>query len=191
MSDREMVARVLAGDRDAFRELVHTHQRLVSHVVFRIVRDPRDREEVCQDVFIRVYQKLDQFAHESALSTWIARIAYRLSLNHLERRRIPLYDDLRPDETGGSAVDQLPGTRASPLDEAEGAELRAFVRARVDELPVQYRTVVTLYHLEEMAVGEIAAVMDLPEGTVKSHLFRARRMLKEKLVASYGPEGTG
>lgn len=190
MNDREMVARVLAGDRAAFRELVHTHQRLVSHVVFRIVRDPRDREEVCQDVFIRVYQKLDQFAHESALGTWIARIAYRLSLNHLERRRIPLYDDLRADETGGTSVDQLPGTRASPLDEVEGTELRAFVRARVDELPVQYRTVVTLYHLEEMAVGEIAAVMDLPEGTVKSHLFRARRMLKEKLVASYGPGGT-
>ena len=191
MNDREMVARVLAGDRDAFRALVHTHQRLVSHVVFRIVRDPRDREEVCQDVFIRVYQKLDQFAHESALGTWIARIAYRLSLNHLERRRIPLYDDLRPEETGGTgSVDQLPGTGTSPLDEVEGAQLRAFVRARVDELPVQYRTVVTLYHLEEMAVGEIAAVMDLPEGTVKSHLFRARRMLKETLVARYGPEGT-
>ena len=190
MNDREMVARVLAGDRDAFRDLVRTYQRLVSHVVFRIVRDPRDREEVCQDVFVRVYQKLDQFAHESALGTWIARIAYRLSLNHLERRRIPLYDDLRPDETGGTSVDQLPGTRASALDEVEGAELRAFVRARVDGLPVQYRTVVTLYHLEEMAVGEIAAVMDLPEGTVKSHLFRARRMLKEMLVARYGPEGT-
>jgi RNA polymerase sigma factor (sigma-70 family) len=191
VSDRELVSRVLAGDRDAFRDLVQAHQRLVSHVVFRIVRDPRDREEVCQDVFIRVYQKLDQFNHESALGTWIARIAYRLSLNHLERRRIPLYDDLRPDETGVSSVDQLPAAWASPLDEAEGAQLRAFVRARVDELPVQYRTVVTLYHLEEMAVGEIAAVMDLPEGTVKSHLFRARRMLKEKLVAHYGPEGTG
>lgn len=185
-----MVARVLAGDRDAFQDLVQTYQRLVSHVVFRIVRDPRDREEVCQDVFVRVYQKLDQFAHESALGTWIARIAYRLSLNHLERRRIPLYDDLRPDEAGGTAVDQLPTSGVSPLDEVEGAQLRAFVRARVDELPVQYRTVVTLYHLEEMAVGEIAAVMDLPEGTVKSHLFRARKMLKEKLVASYGPGGT-
>ncbi len=185
-----MVARVLSGDRGAFRELVHAHQRLVSHVVFRIVRDPRDREEVCQDVFVRVYQKLDQFAFESALGTWIASIAYRLSLNHLERRRIPLYDDLRADETGGASVDQLPGAWASPLDEAQGAQLRAFVRARVDELPVQYRTVVTLYHLEEMAVGEIAAVMDLPEGTVKSHLFRARKLLKEKLMASYGPEGT-
>lgn len=186
----DVVARVLAGDRDAFRELVRTHQRLVSHVVFRIVRDPRDREEVCQDVFVRVYQKLDQFAHQSALSTWIARIAYRLSLNHLERRRIPLFDDLRDDEKNAAGVDQFAGTGPSPLDQAEGAQLRAFVRARVDELPVQYRTVVTLYHLEEMSVGEIAAVMELPEGTVKSHLFRARRLLKETLVARYGPEGS-
>lgn len=188
MNDGEMVARVLAGDREAFRELVRTHQRLVSHVVFRMVRDPRDREEICQDVFVRVYQKLGQFAHESALGTWIARIAYRLSLNHLERRRIPLIDDLGEEEKHAGGVDQLPGSAPSPLDQAHGAELRRFVRARVDELPVSYRTVVTLYHLEEMSVAEIAAVMDLPEGTVKSHLFRARKMLKDTLMASYGQE---
>lgn len=181
-----MVARVLAGDRNAFRELVRTHQRLVSHVVFRIVRDPRDREELCQDVFVRVYQKLGQFSHESALGTWIARIAYRLSLNHLERRRMPLFDDLGEGEKPGAGVDQIPGSAPSPLDQAHGAELRDFVRARVAELPVAYRTVITLYHLEEMGVAEVAAVMELPEGTVKSHLFRARKMLKEKLMASYG-----
>lgn len=186
-SDREIVERVLAGEREAFTTLVRSHQRLVAHVVHRMVRDPRDREELCQDVFFRVYRKLDTFAHQARLSTWIARIAYRACLNHLERRAIPLYDDLRgADEGGEPAIERVAGTGPSPLETAEAEEMRAFVRARVDELPVQYRTVVTLYHLEEMSVSEIADVMDLPEGTVKSHLFRARKLLKEKLMVAYG-----
>lgn len=190
-SDHDLVSRVLAGDRDAFTTLVRTHQRLVSHVVFRMVRDPRDREELCQDVFFRVYRKLDQFAHEARLSTWIARIAYRACLNHLQRRAMPLYDDLRHpgDDDAPPAVESIPGTGPTPLQVVESDELRAFVRARVDELPVQYRTAVTLYHLEEMSVGEIAEVMDVPEGTVKSHLYRARKLLKDKLMAAYGPGG--
>jgi RNA polymerase sigma factor (sigma-70 family) len=188
-SDREIVRRVLAGERDAFTALVRGHQRLVSHVVFRLVRDPRDREELCQDVFFRVYRKLDTFQHQARLSTWIARIAYRACLNHLERRALPLHDDLRDagDADEGSAVERLAHSGPSPLEAVEADELRAFVRARVDEWPVQYRAVVTLYHLEEMSVGEIAEVMDLPGGTVKSHLFRARKLLKDKLVAAYGP----
>jgi RNA polymerase sigma factor (sigma-70 family) len=178
-SDREIVERVLAGERDAFAALVQRHQRLVAHVVHRMVRDPRDREELCQDVFFRVYRKLDTFTFQARLSTWIARIAYRACLNHLERRAMPLYDDLRDaGDDGTPAMDQV--------DAAEAEQMRAFVRARVDELPVQYRTVVTLYHLEEMSVGEICEVMDLPDGTVKSHLFRARKLLKEKLMAAYG-----
>ena len=188
-SDREIVERVLAGDRDAFTALVKRHQRLVSHLVFRMVRDPRDREELCQDVFFRVYRKLDTFAYHASLSTWIGRIAYRACLNHLERRALPLYDDLREaGEEGGSPIERLAGGGPSPLERAEAEELRAFVRARVDALPVQFRTAVVLYHLEEMSVGEIAEVMDLPEGTVKSHLFRARKLLKETLMAAYGPE---
>jgi RNA polymerase sigma-70 factor (ECF subfamily) len=187
-SDREIVERVLAGERDAFAALVRQHQRLVAHVVHRMVRDPRDREELCQDVFFRVYRKLDTFAHQARLSTWIARIAYRACLNHLERRDLPLYDDLHDAGEGGEpAIDRVAGSGPSPLDSAEAEEMRAFVRARVDELPVQYRTVVTLYHLEEMSVGEIVEVTELPDGTVKSHLFRARKLLKEKLMAAYGP----
>lgn len=186
-SDREIVERVLAGERDAFAALVRRHQRLVAHVVHRMVRDPRDREELCQDVFFRVYRKLDTFAHQARLSTWIARIAYRACLNHLERRALPLYDDLRGEgEDAEPAIERVAGSGPSPLETVEAEELRAFVRARVDELPLQYRTVVTLYHLEEMSVGEIADVMDLPDGTVKSHLFRARKLLKDKLVRAYG-----
>jgi RNA polymerase sigma-70 factor (ECF subfamily) len=186
-SDREIVERVLAGERDAFAALVQGHQRLVAHVVHRMVRDPRDREELCQDVFFRVYRKLDTFAYQARLSTWIARIAYRACLNHLERRALPLYDDLRDaDDDGEPAMERVAGSGPSPLETVEAEELRAFVRARVDELPLQYRTVVTLYHLEEMSVGEIADVMDLPGGTVKSHLFRARKLLKDKLMRVYG-----
>ncbi|HEX2204396.1 MAG TPA: sigma-70 family RNA polymerase sigma factor [Longimicrobium sp.] len=188
--DREIVRRVLAGERDAFRDVVRAYQRLVAHVVGRLVRDPGDREEVCQDVFVRVHRKLDTFHFESKLSTWIARIAYRLSLNHLEKKRLPLADDLGPEDEEGMppAAERIASPDLSPADEVAAAQMRAFVRAQVDALPPLQRAAVTLYHLEEMSVGEVAEVMGVPENTVKSHLFRARKTLKERLMATYGEE---
>jgi len=93
-NEREIVARAARGDADAFRRLVADHQRLVAHVVFRMVPDPGDREDLCQDVFIRVYQKLRTFRFESKLSTWIVRVAYRVYLNHLAKKRMETTMDL-------------------------------------------------------------------------------------------------
>jgi hypothetical protein len=94
-SDEEIVARTLAGDRDAFRHLVARYQRLVAGVVARLIRDATDREEVCQDVFLRVYRGIGGFQFDAKLSTGIARIAYRASLNHLEKKRLPLLTTCR------------------------------------------------------------------------------------------------
>ena len=178
--DRELAARVLAGDAAAFRELVRRHQRLVAHLVFRMVRDPADREELCQDVFFRVYRKLHGFRGEARLSTWIARVAYRTCLNHLERKG--LADD------GTEPAEELPCEGESPVETLAAEELRAFVRERVAALPLPYRTVVTLHHLEEMSVREISEVTGAPPGTVKSHLFRARALLREQVLARYAFE---
>jgi RNA polymerase sigma factor (sigma-70 family) len=190
--ERDVVRRVLAGDQAAFRALVARYQRLVAHVVGRMVPGAADREELCQDVFVRVYRKLDTFHFESKLSTWIARIAYRTSLNFLEKKRLPLIGDLEAedgDEGRESRIGRVAAADLSPADAAEAAQMRAFVRGTVDELPPLHRAAVTLYHLEEMSVGEVALVMGVPENTVKSYLFRARKTLKEKLVSRYGAEG--
>src|SRR5689334_9595326 len=87
-SDNESIQRAMRGNADAFRQLVEDHQRLVAHVVFRMVPDTTDREDLCQEVFIRVYQKLGTFRFQSKLSTWIARVAYTVCLNHLAKKRI-------------------------------------------------------------------------------------------------------
>jgi RNA polymerase sigma-70 factor (ECF subfamily) len=183
MNEREMVARAARGDADAFRALVSDYQRLVGHVVFRMIRDAAEREDVCQDVFVRVYRKLHSFRFESKLSTWIARIAYRTCLNHLGKKRMPLTEDVAPGDA--VMVDAWARVLTSPADEAEAREVRAFVRERVETLPLAYRTALTLHYLEDMSIPEICDVMDVPAGTVKSHLFRGRALLRQQLLARY------
>jgi RNA polymerase sigma-70 factor (ECF subfamily) len=182
---RDLVDRVMAGDAEAFKHLVEMNQRLVSHIVFRMVDNETDREDVCQEVFMRVYRSLGSFQFRSKLSTWIARIAHNTCGNYLEKRRIPLYDDLRPE---GQSIDSYAGDGELPDEYAERQETQVRLRKEIEQLPIQYRTIVTLYHLDEMTYREIGDVMELPEGTVKSYLFRARRMLKERLMVKYLPE---
>jgi RNA polymerase sigma factor (sigma-70 family) len=181
-----LVERILAGDKGAFRLLIREYQRLVSHIVFRMIPAKPDQEDLCQEVFVKVYQHLDRFRFDSKLSTWIAQITYNSCLNFLEKRRLPLYDDLHDDEkpfepAGNELVDR-------PDRIMETRQTAQTLRAEIDHLPPVYKTIVTLYHLDEMSYGEIAAVLKMPEGTVKSYLFRARRMLKERLLASHQQE---
>src|SRR6187402_996775 len=94
--DRALVSRVLSGDMQAFRALIKKHERLVGHMIGRLVKQGEDREELCQDVFMKVYDKLGEFNFQSQLSTWIATIAYRHAVNHLRKKKI-LVSDI-PDE---------------------------------------------------------------------------------------------
>jgi RNA polymerase sigma-70 factor (ECF subfamily) len=183
--EREVIDRVLAGDRSAFEELVRRYQRLVAHLVARMVDDPRDREEICQDVFLRVHRRLGTFRGESKLSVWIARNAYRTALNRLEQRRLLLLDDLAARD---AARETAAAAAPTPLEEVEAEEVRSFLRREIGALPPHHRAVVTLYHLEGLGIAEIAQVTGRPEGTIKSDLFRARARLKERLLAHYSPE---
>ena len=99
MTDTKLqIERILSGDQTAFRTLVEEYQRLVSHIVFRMVATKEDREDICQDVFMRIYQNLSDFRSESKLSTWIASIAYNACLNHLEKRKLVPLEELNSPE---------------------------------------------------------------------------------------------
>jgi len=180
-----LVERVLAGDHYAFERLIRKYQRLVSHVVFRLVPNISDREDLCQEVFLKVYRSLPGFRFDCKLSTWIARIAYNGCLNFLEKKRIPLYDDL---DSQGNLPDDGRDDNANPAQSVEEKDIAGILREEVNRLPVKFRTIVTLYHLEEMSYAEIGQVLDLPEGTIKSHMFPARKLLKERLEARYSKE---
>lgn len=192
-TERELVEQVLDGDREAFLGFIERYERLVKHVVFRMVDDVQDREELCQDVFVRAYRYLDGFRFESKLSTWLARIARNTCLNHLEKKEIPLYADEAPSTDDDPpdarvALNRIEDPDRNVAETAIDREQREFVREGIKALPEHYRTALTLYHLEEMSVSQISEVMDNPEGTVKSHLYRGRKKLKDWLLDRYSQE---
>ena len=182
---QKLVAAVLAGDRKAFKILIQQYQKLVSHIVFRMVPVSADREDICQEVFIKVYQHLSGFRFDSKLSTWIGRIAYNTSLNFLEKKRLPLLDDLGDDDN-----EYIPADDAGEMpDEAlENKELKAILNREIEKLPPVYQTVVMLFHLDHLSYEQIGQITQLPDGTVKSYLFRARRLLKDRLLRQYRRE---
>jgi RNA polymerase sigma-70 factor (ECF subfamily) len=193
-TERELVEQVLDEDREAFLAFIERYERLVKHVVFRMVDDDRDREELCQDVFMRAYRYLDGFRFESKLSTWLARIARNTCLNHLEKKEVDLYADHAPspDDEGPpdarAALNRIEDPDKDVAATATERERRAVVREGIKTLSEHYRTALTLYHLEGMSVSQISDVMDNPEGTVKSHLYRGRKKLKDWLLDHYSQE---
>lgn len=195
-SDKKRVQQILSGDMNAFRSLIDDFQRLVCHIVFRMVTNETDREEICQEVFIKVHQNLKDFQFKSKLSTWIGRIAYNTCINYLKKKKLPLYDDfLRNDVQNGKSNSETPKRIADfatslrmPDDHVISRETMHFVYTEIEKLPPDFRAILTMFHLDEMKYAEISEVMNLPEGTVKSYLFRARKLLKERLLEKYSLE---
>jgi len=193
IDERELVERILNGDREAFLAFIDQYERLVKHIVYRMVDDDRDREELCQDVFVRAHRYLDGFRFESKLSTWLARIARNTCLNHLEKKEVPLYADEAPSPDGTppdarAALNRIPDADADVAETAIDRQRRDVVREGIEALSEHYRTALTLYHLEGMSVSQISEIMDNPEGTVKSHLYRGRKKLKEWVLERYERE---
>jgi RNA polymerase sigma factor (sigma-70 family) len=180
--DQALVMEVLRGDTQAFLRLIKKYEKLVVHMVGRLVKHDGEREEICQDVFMRVYEKLAEFSFQSKLSTWIATIAYRYAINHLRKKKLNFTELSEVQLTGTFIETENPETVFSEQD------MNDFVLGLIDQLPPQYKTVLTLYHVEGMNYAEIGQITEMPEGTVKSYLFRARNLLKERVKGYLGKE---
>ena len=182
--DRALVQDVLAARAGAFERLVRAYQGLCWHVVQRMVRHPEDTRELCQETFLRVHQNLHQYRGDSALKSWIAQVAYSVAKRHLERKRIPLAE-VAADDDGLSAAYAVADD--FDLQAAHGDdEIAGLLHAAIERLPPLQRTVLTLYHLEDVPIAEIAHITGLAEGTIKSHLFRSRRQLRDALENHVG-----
>lgn len=173
-SDKELVDKVLKGNQAAFSILVKKYERLVYHIVNRIVLDNEVTKDVCQEVFIKVYQKLEDFKFNAKLSTWIATIAYRKALNHIKmaKSKKPVNVD---ELVGFEPASEL----LTPQQALEATDTIDYVHKLLECLPIQYKVVLTLYHLNEFNYKEIYEITGWPEGTVKNYLFRARNLLKD------------
>ena len=183
-ADRALVEAVLANRAGAFEQLVRDYQGLCWHVIQRMVRHPEDTRELCQEAFLRVHRNLHQYRFDSPLKSWIGQVAYSVAKRHLERKRIALVDPVG-DEDGLSLLENI-GDGVDLQDEHAQADDERELHAAIERLSPLQRTILTLYHLEELSIGEIATITGLADGTIKSHLFRSRSRLRELLAPRIG-----
>ena len=183
--DKNLINRILDGEQNAFSELIEKYKKLVFHIVYRIVRDTEEREDICQDIFIKVYQGLRRFNGDCKLSSWIGKIAYNSSLNHIGKRHDDLWADMDSRE---DFLESVNGNGHQPDYLATMNNYGEILRVEISRLPQQQKLIVSLYHFDELTYKEISDITGLPDGTVKSYLFRARQSLKERLERKYQSE---
>ena len=173
LSDRDLIVRARRGESEAFGELVSRHQSGVFNVCYRLLHEHGEAEDLAQETFMRAYDRLHTFDLEREFGPWIRRVAANLCLNYLESRRVtaPLDEERDADQT------------LLPEAVTEVRERSEQIRAALSSLPPHYRVVVELRHYQELSYDEIAKELDMPLSDVKSHLFRARKILAEKLYA--------
>lgn len=189
-TDEALVQSVLAGDRERFELLVERYQTRLVNYLYRMVRNLEEAHDLTQEVFIRVYQALDRFDSQYRFSSWLFRVAQNAAIDLIRKRRVQLVPlSRRADDGSEATVDlDLRDGQPSALAALEGRELDASIRVAIDTLPWEYRELILLRHYGELAYEEIAEVKAMPLGTVKNKLFRARQMLKQRLL---GPQALG
>lgn len=178
MDDDELIAQIRRGNANAYRILVDNHKNLVWHMVLRMVSQQEDAEDLCQDVFLNVFRNIRNFRGDSKLSSWIGSIAYHVCIDFLRkkgREKSLLTQNPIPDTCGITSIYVAGG-------KIDRDRLKTVVHAIIEQLPVQYRTVITLCHLENCSYKEIAGITGMPEGTVKSYISRAKDMIREQVL---------
>ncbi len=187
LDDRELATRAAKGEEPAFRELLARYERPVFSLVFRMVRDRTLAEDLAQEAFIRAFNAIDSYKTSYKFSNWIFKIANNHTIDYLRKRKLDTVSiDGSPhattaDEIGRSRLVIESGSE-NPHEYVEHKELGSQIERAIGELREEYRTVIQLRHVEGYAYDEIADIMDIPLGTVKTYLHRARAELREKLA---------
>ncbi|MBM3495198.1 MAG: sigma-70 family RNA polymerase sigma factor [Armatimonadetes bacterium] len=175
-----------------FEEIFELHYRRVYRLIYRMVRNESDAADLTQETFIRVYRALPRLRLDCARAAWVRRIATNLCVDFVRRRRLNLVSagTMLPEQIDGSVGVNGPTSddHQDPAHLFMRDESARMVHRAVDSLPPDYRTVILLHHLEDMRVDEIAEVLRVPVGTVKSRLSRARQALHRKLAVHFAPE---
>jgi RNA polymerase sigma factor (sigma-70 family) len=191
LTDPQLVAQVLGGNTAAFGQLVQRTQGLVTQLVFKMIRHPADRPDIAQEVYLKVFRSLAGFKFQAKFSTWVGQITYNTCLHYLEKKQLVLLDPAEAApadaaEAGHGASSLLvAGPDSDPETVLFGHDLAGILGTAIEQLPPLYRTLVSLYHQQELSYEEIAQITSLPDGTVKNYLFRARKLLKQQLLARY------
>ena len=186
LPDADVVALAQEGREVAYRELIRRYERPVFSLVFRMVRDRATSEDLAQETFIKVLNNIDKYVPEFKFSSWLFKIANNLAIDHLRRRHVQTVSiDGAPDATTAAQIEatsfELASHGESALEELEAKELGSAIERAIAGLRPEYRSCIMLRHVEGRSYEEIAATLDLPLGTVKTYIHRARNELRKAL----------
>ena len=191
LTDKQLVEKVLSGDTNAFSVIIKNTEALVAQIVFKMTSIAEDRKDIVQDIYLKAYKNLGRFRFSSRLSTWIAQIAYNTCTDYIRKKKLVLADNLYGEEDYSEAGFEITpgkvfnGETVKTTNSIFQKELSAILKNELEKLSPVFRTLISLYHNEELSYGEIAQITQLPEGTVKSYLFRARKTLRDNLLRNY------
>lgn len=180
-SDAELIAHAIRGAEESFAELVQRYQRPMISYVYRFLNDYDASLDVTQEVFIKVYNSLDRYSSDYKFSTWLYRIAHNAAIDHI-RRNSKREHSIETENAEGVYQIQIESARPTPEEDRERSEWRTEIEAVVKCLPAPYRELILLRHSKDLSYLEIAEITELPLGTVKNRLFRAREMMREMLI---------
>ena len=186
LSDKDVIAQAREGRDSAFRELIRRYERPVFSVIYRMVRDRELSEDLAQDTFIKVLNALDKYDPSYKFSSWIFKIAHNTTVDHLRKKRPDTLSlegspHARTQEQAEATSFTPVDTSGSPEYYAESQEIGSEIEEAIGELRPEYREAILLWHVEGHPYDEIAEIMDLPLGTVKTYIHRGRNELRKKL----------
>lgn len=182
LSDRYLIEKVLNGNTAAFSTIIKNTERLVAQIVFKMIPNIEDRKDIAQDIYLKTFHKLGSFKFQSKLSTWIGQIAYNTCLSYLEKKKLVFLKYNFDNESQDEALEFI-SSKINMENETEKQlfrkELSEILTIEIEKLQPIYQVLINLYHNEELSYTEISQITQLPEGTVKNYLFRARKKLKK------------
>lgn len=191
IEESQLIKRLKTGDLKAMKQLMSIHQNYVYTLALQMVKSSVAAEELTQDVFIKVFKKINDFQERAKFTTWLYTITYRTCLNYLEKKQIVFSESSLQNETDQEFLNDdinLKDINRNEFEKAFDTERQKIVWQAIDSLPVQQGIIIALHYLQQFTVQEIAGLMQVPENTVKTHLFRGRKGLRTELLKNYSQE---